>query len=212
MKLPQMVLPSEPVVGVALASRAIAAPLNPVMLSPSIVQPGVAIVRPSTSAALICGTVDLDGDRRDVGLLVVERVGREQLRRVVGTGPGLAVAVDHDRHRDRRQGRHQADRLQSAPEDQKIDLIGRRPARDRMSVRVCDRITDRADGRIDRLIGRARDEEGVDGLGRPREFGCVAVVQAEDGRRGRQVGDGGGDPGARGVRRSRGPPRTTRSD
>ena len=60
-------------------SSAIPAPPNPVMLSPSIVQPGAANGQAIGGGTVDLRTVELDEDRRDVGLLVVEDVERLEL-------------------------------------------------------------------------------------------------------------------------------------
>ena len=53
MKLPQIVSPSVPVIVALPGSSTIPAPPKPVMLRPSIVQPGAATTRPSALVLLI---------------------------------------------------------------------------------------------------------------------------------------------------------------
>ena len=94
MKLPQTVSPSTPATVVAGGSRAIAAPREPGddQAVDRAVRRGD---RQAIDDATDPGAVDLDGDRRDIGLL--GRRGRRSFpRSIVACGAGLAVAVDDD--------------------------------------------------------------------------------------------------------------------
>ncbi len=158
-------------------SRKIAAPLNPVRLRPSIVQPRRLDVQADRVHGKDSRTVDLDLDAGDVRLLVVERVGQQDLRRVVLPRARLRIAVDDDRCRDHRQDLLELDRLQTNARDLELDVVGRGRAGAGMVIREDDRVAERAQRRSARLVGDGRDEERVDRLDRRSgEFGRVAGV------------------------------------